>query len=518
MSTRTKILMEASQNVNLEASTNSLADLMEAAANVAETQNLPSPLRESRPGMVEKQPLHATYSEGITPKKINSSSPTRPGRDASKAKTVKIVSDKTDVDALTNKLKQITRENAMSDGSGMRRSGGFEPSKPKSAYGGRRSLEAMGGGSSYSQQSSPGRQRRFSGPNNMRRSQVSVFLDESRGQPWEAKLESVFASKSQEVLFRSMRTIPTKKAQAKARARSVGTIRTEDKEGAMSEDDGNAEKKEKKTFRKKLDQNFASLDDAKECAQNFQPKIYKRKSGGETGEDKAAPFLDRQEMKEASRQRKMKQNIDQNEYAAVVDKKFCPTCGATQKHDEVKEKRMFCPNCNEKYRSKVAWGQVSKAFFEKQKNEAEKKWLNLEKINLEILKDKHTRIDRTGPKVKLVLDEEALEKAISEREAPKTIYPEEQEEFFQRMEEQMVKKEEVLKKLDQKIMEEQYPFKPQIPKKDDDEDDEDNNFMARWEKSCEKKNRLGRKKRAEFEEKEDGKMLPWKPPTPSSSS
>jgi uncharacterized protein YbbK (DUF523 family) len=47
----------------------------------------------------------------------------------------------------------------------------------------------------------------------------------------------------------------------------------------------------------------------------------------------------RQEAQERSRRQEQEQAIGKAEYDKMIDKKMCPSCGAKQSYDEVKEKR-----------------------------------------------------------------------------------------------------------------------------------------------------------------------------------
>ena len=86
--------------------------------------------------------------------------------------------------------------------------------------------------------------------------------------------------------------------------------------------------------------------------------------------------MQRQESKELYKHSRLKDEIGKAEYDALVDKKYCPKCGAQQKYDEIKEKKKNCPQCNIQYANKVVWGKVSKQFMNKNKQAVQNAFAN----------------------------------------------------------------------------------------------------------------------------------------------
>jgi hypothetical protein len=544
MSSAADILKAAAAETDLEASNSSFTGLLEAAADVAETTGLASPLpnkgghsqTENSPMVVDRSangtPMHHTHSEGMKPQ--GSASPKRPASVSSTGKghhghghgkTVTISSPSDDL-ARQMAAQTISGPPGGSDtrGLGSTAASGFRASKPASTYGraGRKS------GFNSTNKSTDSTMRRsygdgdgdpFGGPRSQsqgagsqaRRSDLADFLHKSTDKPWEDRIASSFSSYSQEVLFRSMmQPVPLdSKAQGKGKS---GQKKKDTKPHASDKDKDSKKKSARKNEMSKV---FASLDDAKECT--FKPVICGNPNNeGGDGEVKGASFLDRMEMKENERKTTQNTAVGEMEYDAILDKKFCPNCTAKQSYDEIKEKRKRCPNCNIEYRTKVAWGQVSAQFFGKQKLEAEKKTkaaLKVQKeMEVEDLKKRYSRFDRKAGKV--VVDEAAIEKALA---GPEAWNEDMEETFFGRMDEMMAKKLSGLKDLDAKIMEEQYPFKPTITKRHGDDEDEDEDggtgFMRRLEDDLDKRRAAAAKaaKRNKKEEVQPPLGKPWKP-------
>ena len=118
-----------------------------------------------------------------------------------------------------------------------------------------------------------------------------------------------------------------------------------------------------------------SHPDAKNCT--FMPKTNesKKKKQSESNNDsddeeakesRGQNFLLRQEASEKKRINEQTFQTGKQKYDALVDKKRCPVCTATQSYDEVKEKRKRCPNCQVPYTFKTNWGQVQNSFYKRQ--------------------------------------------------------------------------------------------------------------------------------------------------------
>ena len=534
----------AAAETDLEASNSSFTGLLEAAADVAETTGLASPLpnkdghsQMAHSPMADRSangtPMHHTHSEGMKPQ--GSASPKRPasasstgkghhGHGHGHGKTVTISSPSDDL-ARQMAAHTISGPAGGSDtrGHGSTAASGFQASKPASTYGraGRKSgfnstnkftdstmrrSNGDGDGDPFG-----GPHSRSQGESQARRSDLADFLHKSTDKPWEDRIASSFSSYSQEVLFRSMmQPVPL---DGKAQGKGKGGQKKNDTKPSASDKDKDPKKKSAR--KNEMSKVYASLDDAKECT--FKPVICGNPNNeGGDGEAKSASFLDRMEMKENERQTTQLKAVGEMEYDAILDKKFCPNCTAKQSYDEIKEKRKRCPNCNIEYCTKVAWGQVSAQFFGKQKMEAENKATAALKVQKEMevedLKKRYSHFDRMAGKV--VVDEAAIEKALA---GPETWNEDMEETFFGRMDEMMAKKLSGLEELDAKIMEEQYPFKPTITKRHGDEEEEEEDggtgFMRRLEEDLDKRRAAAAKvaKRNKKEEVLPPLGKPWQP-------
>jgi len=524
MASNAEILREAGASLDMEASNSSFNALLEAAGDVAEQTGLPSPLpnrsaskerfafTEGARGDTDtdggKSPSHAVTHTGggIMPKQDLASSPQRSAGKGKKAgnggaggsrgsrpdKTVTI-NEQSATDDLTRKLAGMTaaaskpkpKTTGTTGGSlsASSASSGFQGSKPPSSYGRRRSVQASGTLtiSGRSSDEDPFAFRAASAE----RSALADFLHKSTDKPWEDRIASSFSSYSQEVLFRSMMQMPDTRAQGKGPSRGKDSMKSK-----AGESETKKEPKKKSARKNDLSQIYASLDDAKECT--FKPVITKNPNSESSGDAKAS-FLERMEMEEDGRRDRFEKAIGEAEYAPIIDKKYCPNCGAKQSYEEVKEKRKLCPNCSVAYCSKISWGDVSGKFFAKQKEEASKKQEGMVKVQNEMEKEallkRYSRFDRKEGKV--VVNEAAMNKAL---EGSETWNEDMEEGFFTRMEEQLARKQSKLLELDKKIMEDQYPFKPVMPKRnDDDDDDDEGGFMRRLEEDLEKRRAAARK-------------------------
>ena len=120
---------------------------------------------------------------------------------------------------------------------------------------------------------------------------------------------------------------------------------------------------------------YSSLEDAKHCT--FRPRTNetrrKAQASRDDDDDDAAAkdadgdnFINRQEAKYRAHLDDLEREMCKKEYEAVVDKKYCPRCGAKQSYDEVRDKRKRCEGCGELYRRKIAWGDIGPSFLKRQ--------------------------------------------------------------------------------------------------------------------------------------------------------
>jgi hypothetical protein len=491
MSSNADILLAASQEVDLEASNKSFDNLLLAAEEVAGENGMPSPMRQTHSktaGFADTGDGHGNMMKtsdldktDMLPKKDLSASPTRSPA-LPKGRTVRIDEDRNAVNDLAIKMAKTV---------GSRPIEPFTASQPvRTSYGKKRvsyGSSCRNHVNTKSYDSAPRDDLFGTGPiprgrSVSQKSELADFLAKSTDKPWEERLQSSFSSYSQEVLFRTM--MQPRPAESKGKPKSTKDAKsTKEKE------------KKKSSRRNDLSKQFASLDDAKECT--FKPIITKNPMS-EGGETKDASFLDRMEMKEADRRRSMERAIGEADYKAVVDKKQCPNCGANQSYEEVKEKKKNCPNCNVEYTSKIQWGDVQRRFFNAQQQAAKKKDENMEKVKKDIeeetLMKRYSRFDRMAGKV--IVNQEALDQA---REGGIKWNEDMEAEFFARMSEQYAAREGRLKELDKTIMKEQYPFKPDIPKRNDDDSDDEGGFMRRLQESVDKKVAMAAKARKSAE-------------------
>ena len=130
----------------------------------------------------------------------------------------------------------------------------------------------------------------------------------------------------------------------------------------------------------------------------------------------------------------------------------------------------------------------------------------------ESLENRYSYFDRKEGK--MILDITALEAAT----AKLPLWTDDMEEgFIERMEEARSKREVRLKELDEEIMKEKFPFKPDLPKKSNEEEDLDYNgsteFMRRLEEDIDKRRAFKAKVlKSEPKKTEDRPLAgPWKP-------
>ena len=323
-------------------------------------------------------------------------------------------------------------------------------------------------------------------------SEVAKFLMNSTDKSYEEKLTSNFTSSTQEMLFRTMMK-PTV-----AEGKDRKSNKSKNKSGSKADGDTKDSENEinKTTVRKNnFSKKFAKLDDAKECT--FKPAIVKKNAlneGGDDGEKKpdSRTFMDRMESKENERRKKLSESIGKKSYDAILDKKFCPNCGAKQSYDQIINKVKKCEDCGLAYKAKTTWTSVKGNFMRKQTNEASNREKEHKKIVEGILKDKlrerFSRFDHN--KGELIVDEKAIEKELN---GPKSWNDNIQKGFFERQDFKLEKKLTKLKEVEDEIFQEKYPFKPAIKKKhNDDEDMEDESsgieeFLRRLEEDLERR-------------------------------
>lgn len=307
--------------------------------------------------------------------------------------------------------------------------------------------------------------------------------------------ESFQLSSSQEMLFRSMKTARP----LSARSATRNDNDTENNNHNKNNISRNAKNKKKKltaseklrvlnnltqptsfeptAAMKKKDPTlqYSLYDDAKECT--FKPKLHgnpssESKGGSGSGEDYKSTFIERQEAEERTRRLDLEFRIGKKAYDALLDKKFCSSCGAKQSYDEVKEKRKKCPNCQVEYRAKTTWTAVEKSFFQREKMYArkaeEERIKKAKEIEDDYIKSTERRqYDRVTGKVVVVSGAES--RVIWDEEAEK--------EFFQRMEQTEKKRQEKIKEIEDNTYGKTCTFKPVTKhrNKDGEEDDENEN-------------------------------------------
>lgn len=242
---------------------------------------------------------------------------------------------------------------------------------------------------------------------------------------------------------------------------------------------------------------YSSYDDAVNCT--FHPKLHKYHNAESKSEQGGAvKFYDRQDAIEKSRRERLSDAIGMSDYDKLLTKKYCPNCGSKQSFDEYKEKRKKCSICNIEYKSKLAWtNKMANKFLTLQENFLEnielKKQQLLEEIETENRLMKVKRFDTTSGKLKEFLD--CCPSYRKDNQWNKDV----EQEFFQRLKDYFLKRNEKLTKLEEKIKQEKYPFKPIIGQGnesknktaeksmfgfDDDDDDEDKpsfeSFLKRY--------------------------------------
>ena len=209
---------------------------------------------------------------------------------------------------------------------------------------------------------------------------------------------------------------------------------------------------------------YSLYEDAKECT--FKPKIHgkKKSNSADDKESEKSRFIERQEAEERHRREDLEDRIGKAAYEASLDKKYCPSCGAKQSYDEVKDKRKECPNCKVEYKRKIVWEQIQNNFFKKGKEyaiiEAENKKKLIKDIEREELEkiEKTTYDSKTG---KVVTVHGADIKALNWEEV--------KDDFYERLEEFQKEKEKSLLEIKKKVT---PTFKPMLKREAKTDDDE----------------------------------------------
>jgi hypothetical protein len=205
-----------------------------------------------------------------------------------------------------------------------------------------------------------------------------------------------------------------------------------------------------------------ALDDEKtNCT--FQPKLKKyHNTESKSESEHKQQFYDRQDALERSRREKMKDSIGMKDYDSLLTKKYCPSCGAKQSYDEVKEKRKKCSICQVEFKSKLAWNTVAKKFLT-----AEEKFLarieeKRKRLAEEIDQERHMMVVKKFDKdsKKIVEFLEICPDYRGDHKWTKAV----EDEFFQRLSEYHHLKEEKLKKIAEDVSTRLYPFQPTVGK------------------------------------------------------
>lgn len=196
---------------------------------------------------------------------------------------------------------------------------------------------------------------------------------------------------------------------------------------------------------KKRPKGLTSEDDRKNC--KFMPKISRKsremvqnRGGGGDGD----MFLIRMESKEQARRKAVEKAIGEKEYNARHDRKACPDCGSYQTYSEWKAKIKRCQNerCpGREFRPKLAWGDVQGSFLERLESSKKQK-----EDKLEALRRKSAPNFRVAKKV--VFDPSSGKP----KEVPvkKKAWTAVRGDFLKRNEEDLAKRRENIKKLEEK--------------------------------------------------------------------
>lgn len=201
---------------------------------------------------------------------------------------------------------------------------------------------------------------------------------------------------------------------------------------------------------------YGTLSDAKNC--RFRPitvagvrrkklAAQQAQNGSSTGasddnnrkEDPKFNFINRQEAEERARREDLLFEMGKRDYDALVDKKRCPKCGAKKSYDEVREKKKICPNCKVEYCYAVDWAKISRQFFKKEYS-----------------------YQRRSQEVRQTLERDLEQERTGGRsmEGGKTLTPEEEQDFFDRMAERLQRRKEKMDKLASEMYEQPCTFQP----------------------------------------------------------
>ncbi len=288
------------------------------------------------------------------------------------------------------------------------------------------------------------------------RSRIAKELERS-----DPRVSAVFKSAHEEALFRGMHRMASadKKSQGKRKGAS-GVRRSEDdlvktaarisSQRLQSQEEPDlyqlllmAARPETFTDRAKK---YALYEDAENCT--FRPKI-KKNANTESGAEGAAKsnFIDRQEATEKSRVDEIEQSRGKKEYDAIVDKKFCPRCGAKKSYDDVKENRKKCNNCNIEYTTKIAWNKVKNDFYKRQHDQLLHKDQHRQELAQTLQHE-----EKIGYRTKFDWNKEKIVVEYVDFSKSTLTWDEEvEQEFYERMRTMDLKKQAKLKKLEQDL-------------------------------------------------------------------
>ena len=176
--------------------------------------------------------------------------------------------------------------------------------------------------------------------------------------------------------------------------------------------------------------------------------------------------------------------MGKKDYDAIVNKKMCPKCGAKKSYDEVtslllcfldcylfvliilmgnniiffvqlkvKEKKKLCPNCKVEYCHAVDWAKISKAFFRKGHEYAQRSQEHRARIAQEV--EEQTYVTRK------FVDRETGSIVESKQPLKQKITAAEESEFFARMEEKLRRRESKLQQMEKEKLE-SCTFQPSV--------------------------------------------------------